>query len=179
MDRATSFLLPSPFSADFSLVRLVNSALQRSKATPTLVTTSSTVTVTTTAAAAKLSLSPQHVYFAHWTAELGLFFSVVLLGAPKGRRARGMFLCLMLCLLVSVPGCGGRAPTQLLLLRHRWSALRPEAMTLLSPRRAARLCPAQGLRSPCNSDCQADSWRNPSQRGTSSSGVRFTRGIIH
>jgi subtilase family serine protease len=77
------------------------------KATATLATTSSTITVTTTAAAAKLSLSPQHVYFAHWMPELGLFFSVVLLGAPKGRRARGMFLCLMLCLLVSVPGCGG------------------------------------------------------------------------
>jgi subtilase family serine protease len=77
------------------------------KATAALATTSSTVTVTTTAAAARLSLSPQHVYFAHWMPELGLFFSVLLLRAPKGRRVRGVFLCLMLCLLVSVPGCGG------------------------------------------------------------------------
>jgi hypothetical protein len=77
------------------------------KATATLTTTSSTITVTTTAAAAKLSASPQPIYFAHWMPELGLFFSMVLLGAPKGRPERGMFLCLLLCVLVSVPGCGG------------------------------------------------------------------------
>ena len=77
------------------------------KATGTLTTTPATITVTTTAAAAELLHSPRRLFLAHGLPGLGLLFSVVLIGGPRRRRIRAMFLWLMLLLTVAVPGCGG------------------------------------------------------------------------
>jgi hypothetical protein len=37
----------------------------------------------------------------------GLLFSMVLIGSPRQRRARGIPLFLLVMLMVVVPGCGG------------------------------------------------------------------------
>ena len=70
-------------------------------------TATSTITVTTTAAAAEMRYSPRHIFVAQWMSGFGLLFSLVLMGAPKRRRASGIFLGLMMWLLLVVPGCGG------------------------------------------------------------------------
>ena len=68
-------------------------------------TTNCTITVTTTAATAKL-LPQRRIYLAQWLTGMSALFSMILIGAPRRRRARGMFLALML-LICLVPGCGG------------------------------------------------------------------------
>ncbi|MGA9509284.1 MAG: protease pro-enzyme activation domain-containing protein [Candidatus Sulfotelmatobacter sp.] len=71
-------------------------------------TTNVSILVTTTAATAKLSPPPsRRIYFAQWLFGTGLLFSLVLMGAPKPRRARGVFLGLILMGICVVPGCGG------------------------------------------------------------------------
>ncbi|MGB7601143.1 MAG: protease pro-enzyme activation domain-containing protein [Candidatus Sulfotelmatobacter sp.] len=70
-------------------------------------TTNCTITVTTTAATAKLLPPARGIYFAQWMTGMGLLFGMVVIGAPKQQRARGMFLASVLLLICLVPGCGG------------------------------------------------------------------------
>jgi Pro-kumamolisin, activation domain/Bacterial Ig-like domain (group 3) len=69
-------------------------------------TTNCTITVTTTAATATL-LPQRRTYLAQWFAGMSVLFSMMIIGAPRRRRARGMFLVSMLLLIFLVPGCGG------------------------------------------------------------------------
>ena len=65
------------------------------------------ITVTTVAPVAGLRSSPQTNFLARLSTGAGLVFSVVLLGAPKFGRKRGLPLLLMLLLTVVLPACGG------------------------------------------------------------------------
>jgi len=67
--------------------------------------TSVGITVTTAAPVTALRSSPQTNFLARLSTGAGLVFSVVLLGAPKFGRKRGLPLLLML--LVVLPACGG------------------------------------------------------------------------
>jgi hypothetical protein len=69
--------------------------------------TSVGIQVTTQAPTALLRSRPRSYFFAQWISGAGLIFSMVLLGAPKQRRTRGLFVLLLLGLVVVLPGCSG------------------------------------------------------------------------
>jgi Pro-kumamolisin, activation domain/Bacterial Ig-like domain (group 3) len=77
------------------------------KPSGTAATITSTITVTTTAATAQLLHNRRQGYLAHWMSGMGLFFSIILMGAPKRSRRRGIFLSLLVLLICVIPGCGG------------------------------------------------------------------------
>jgi Bacterial Ig-like domain (group 3) len=65
------------------------------------------ITVTTVAPVAALRSSPRTNFLARVSTGAGLVFSVVLLGAPKFSRKRGLPVLLMLLLTMVLPACGG------------------------------------------------------------------------
>ena len=69
--------------------------------------TSVGIQVTTQAPATALRSRPRSFFLAQWISGAGLIFSMVLLGLPKQRRRRGLFVLLLLGLIVVAPGCGG------------------------------------------------------------------------
>jgi Bacterial Ig-like domain (group 3) len=70
--------------------------------------TSVGIQVTTQApAATALRLRARSYFFAQWISGIGLMFSMVLVGLPKQRRRRGLFVLLLLGLIVVAPGCSG------------------------------------------------------------------------
>jgi hypothetical protein len=69
--------------------------------------TSVGIQVTTQAPTVALRSRPHSYFLAQWISGAGLIFSMVLLGAPKQRRTRGLFVLLLLGLVVMLPGCSG------------------------------------------------------------------------
>jgi subtilase family serine protease len=69
--------------------------------------TSVGIQVTTQAPATALRSRARSFFLAQWISGAGLIFSMVLVGLPKQRRRRGLFVLLLLGLIVVAPGCGG------------------------------------------------------------------------
>jgi hypothetical protein len=69
--------------------------------------TSVGIQVTTQAPSIALRSRPHPYFLAQWISGAGLMFSMVLMSVPKRRRARGLFVLLLLGLIVAVPGCSG------------------------------------------------------------------------
>jgi hypothetical protein len=70
--------------------------------------TSVGIQVTTQApATTALRSRARSYFFAQWISGIGLMFSMVLVGLPKQRRRRGLFVLLLLGLIVVAPGCSG------------------------------------------------------------------------
>jgi hypothetical protein len=73
--------------------------------------TSVAIQVTTQAPATALRSRPRTYFsasfFAQWISGAGLIFSMVLVGLPKQRRQRGLFILLLFGLIVVAPGCSG------------------------------------------------------------------------
>jgi subtilase family serine protease len=69
--------------------------------------TSVAIQVTTQAPSTALRSRPRTYFFAQWISGAGLIFSMFLVGLPKQRRQRGLFVLLLLGLIVLLPGCGG------------------------------------------------------------------------
>ena len=69
--------------------------------------TSVGIQVTTQAPATALRSRPRSFFLAQRISGAGLIFSMVLVGLPKQRRRRGLFVLLLLGLIVVAPGCGG------------------------------------------------------------------------
>jgi|HubBroStandDraft_3_1064219.scaffolds.fasta_scaffold07338_1 hypothetical protein len=69
--------------------------------------TSVGIQVTTQAPATALRSRPPSFFFAQWISGAGLIFSMVLVGLPKQRRRRGLFILLLFGLIVVAPGCSG------------------------------------------------------------------------
>jgi subtilase family serine protease len=69
--------------------------------------TSVGIQVTTQAPATALRSRARSYFFAQWISGAGLIFSMVLVGFPKQRRRRGLFILLLFGLIVVAPGCSG------------------------------------------------------------------------
>jgi hypothetical protein len=69
--------------------------------------TSVGIQVTTQAPATALRSRARSFFFAQWISGAGLIFSMVLVGLPKQRRRRGLFILLLFGLIVVAPGCSG------------------------------------------------------------------------
>ena len=69
--------------------------------------TSVAIQVTTQAPSTALRSRPRSYFFAQWISGAGLIFSMALVGLPKQRRRRGLFVLLLLELIVLLPGCSG------------------------------------------------------------------------
>jgi len=69
--------------------------------------TSVGIQVTTQAPATALRSRPRSYFFAQWISGAGLIFSMVLVGLPKQRRRRGLFILLLFGLIVVAPSCSG------------------------------------------------------------------------
>ena len=91
--------LPSGAGCSFSPVNVT--------ANGTAATTKGTITVTTTAATTAALQKPDHRVFPRWLA-IGsfAFFSILLIGVPRSRRAP-LMLAVLLTLAMLLPACGG------------------------------------------------------------------------
>jgi hypothetical protein len=91
--------LPSEAACQFSPASVTG--------TGTASQTSVGIQVTTQAPSTALRSRPHPYFLAQSISGVGLIFSMVLMSVPKRRRARGLFVLLLLGLIVAVPGCSG------------------------------------------------------------------------